>query len=126
MASMASIRSKNTRPEVALRRLIHAMGFRFRIHCSSLPGSPDIVFPSRRKLIFVHGCFWHRHRCKWGRKLPTGNPKYWIAKFKRNVSRDAADRRKLRRAGWQILIVWECQISDQQELRGRVLSFVGA
>jgi DNA mismatch endonuclease (patch repair protein) len=92
MMSMASIRSKNTRPEILVRRLIHALGYRFRLNRADLPGSPDIVFPSRRRVIFVHGCFWHRHTCNWGCKIPPGKPDYWRAKFEGNVARDARGR----------------------------------
>ena len=126
MIDMASIRSKNTRPEITVRRLIHGLGYRFRLHRADLPGSPDIVLPSRRKVIFVHGCFWHRHTCKWGCKVPPGNPDYWRAKFERNVARDARNREALKQAGWKHIIVWECEVKDISRLQHRLMRFLNS
>jgi DNA mismatch endonuclease (patch repair protein) len=110
--NMRRIRSKNTKPEVLLRSLLHRAGFRFRIHKKDLPGKPDIVFPGRRKAIFVHGCFWHQHpQCREGR-LPGTRQDYWKPKLERNVARDAAATSKLRNLGWDVLVIWECQIED--------------
>jgi len=125
MISMASIRSKNTRPELVVRRMLHALGFRFRLHRSDLPGTPDIVFPSKKKVVFVHGCFWHRHSCDWGRKVPPGKPEYWKAKFARNVTRDTRDVRALEAVfGWTVLIIWECEVKNPDALRARLLGFL--
>src|SRR4051812_47007557 len=106
---MARIKKFDTRPEMAVRRLVHAHGYRYRLHVRDLPGTPDRVFPRLRKIILVHGFFWHRHDCRDGRKLPLGKRDYWIPKLARNVERDANDSEKLRALGWDILIVWECQ-----------------
>jgi DNA mismatch endonuclease (patch repair protein) len=107
-ALMSKIRGKDTRPELVVRRLVHAMGFRYRLHRRDLPGSPDLVFTSRRKIIFVHGCFWHRHQGCPDAFLPKTRPKFWATKLHRNVVRDTRVKRQLRGAGWQIMTVWEC------------------
>ena len=107
---MAAVKSKDTTPELAVRRLVHAMGFRYRLHVSSLPGCPDLVFPRLRKIIIVNGCFWHMHTC--GRcRIPSSRRGYWLKKLMRNAERDKRNRRALRRDGWRVLIVWECQTS---------------
>ena len=109
---MAKIRGKNTRPERILRSALHRLGLRFRIHAAQLPGKPDIVFPRQRVAVFVHGCFWHQHkRCRDGRR-PTSNLSYWEPKFARIHARDRACRTHLRRLGWTVLTVWECEIED--------------
>jgi DNA mismatch endonuclease (patch repair protein) len=108
---MRRIKGRNTSPEIAVRRLLHAAGYRFRVHRSDLPGRPDIVLPGRRAVILVHGCFWHQHSCKLGR-TPKGNQSYWVPKLTRNAERDKVVRRKLRSLGWRVLIVWECQVSE--------------
>ena len=108
--NMRRIRSKDTKPEKALRSLLHRAGYRFRIHSSNLPGSPDIVFPARRKAIFVHGCFWHQHsRCGAG-IVPATRRDYWAPKLKRNQDRDRRAKLDLARLGWKSLTVWECEI----------------
>ena len=122
---MARIKKFDTRPEIAVRRIVHAHGYRYRLHVRELPGTPDLVFPRLRKVIFVHGCFWHRHECRDGRKLPTGNHGYWIPKLARNVERDARDGKSLRALGWDVLVVWECQLSRPQELANTLLAFLG-
>ncbi len=109
-AQMALIRGKDTRPEIIVRRLVHALGYRFRLHRRDLPGAPDIVFPGKRKVIFVHGCFWHRHddpSC-WRSRLPKTRQEFWTPKLSGNAARDARDIALLRAAGWQVLVVWEC------------------
>jgi DNA mismatch endonuclease (patch repair protein) len=123
---MASIKKVDTRPEMKVRKLIHAQGYRYRLHRRDLPGTPDLVFPRLRKIIFVHGCFWHRHSCRDGRKLPSGKQDYWIPKFERNVERDQADSEKLRALGWELLVIWECQLSDRQSLQDTILGFLGS
>ena len=106
---MGRVRGKNTSPEKVVRRLAHAMGCRFRLHRRDLPGCPDLVFPSRRKVVLVHGCYWHRHTCRRGRSTPRTNSAFWLAKFAANVKRDRLNRSALRRLGWEILVVWECE-----------------
>ncbi|MGX5777624.1 very short patch repair endonuclease [Methylorubrum zatmanii] len=108
-ARMAVVRGKDTRPEMVVRRLVHAMGYRYRLHRCDLPGSPDLVFPGRKKVVFVHGCFWHRHDgCKRA-STPIDRADYWQAKFLRNVQRDAQNVADLEAAGWSVLVVWECE-----------------
>lgn len=105
---MAAVKSKDTTPELLVRRLVHAMGFRYRLHVASLPGSPDLVFPRLRKVIFVSGCFWHMHTC--GRcRIPASRRDYWVQKLARNAARDKRLQRTLRRRGWRVMVVWECQ-----------------
>ena len=122
---MSRIRGRDTKPELAVRRLVHGMGYRYRLHDGRLPGKPDLVFPSRRKVILVHGCFWHRHRCRLGQVMPATRREFWKAKLAGNKARDARNRRRLRRAGWQILVVWECQIKRSDELVNRLNVFLG-
>ena len=114
---MAAVASRDTSPELFVRRLIHAMGYRFRLHRSDLPGKPDIVLPRLRTVIFVHGCFWHRHACSAGRSMPATNPEYWLAKFERNTRRDRAVSRRLRAEGWSVVVVWECQTKGERAAR---------
>lgn len=104
---MSRIRSRNTGPELELRKRLHRLGFRYRIHYANLPGRPDIAFPSRKIVIFVHGCFWHGHHCKIGH-TPKSNTEFWTRKIKTNADRDAKRVRQLRRLGWRVLTVWEC------------------
>ena len=117
---MRAIRSKGTRPEKAVRSLVHRLGYRFRLHRRDLPGKPDLVFPSRRKVIFVHGCFWHQHEGCEGSHLPKSNTEYWIPKLKRNKSRDAEHVVALKAAGWECLVLWECQLGNEKALAGRL------
>lgn len=121
---MAQIRKVDTKPEMIVRRLVHAMGYRFRLHRRDLPGAPDLVFPSRRKVIFVHGCFWHRHDCRDGRKLPRSKPDYWGPKLERNKQRDGASVAQLEKLGWKVLALWECQLKDLAQLRRTITSFL--
>lgn len=106
---MSRVKSKDTEPEIAIRSMIHKMGFRFRLHRKNLPGSPDLVFPKYKKVIFVHGCFWHGHKCRKGR-LPDSNRNYWKEKIRKNRNRDKNNVKKLTGLGWQILIIWECSV----------------
>ena len=113
---MSRIRSKNTSPEVALRRELHAMGFRFRLHRKDLPGKPDIVLPRYRTAVFVHGCFWHRHDgCKVA-TTPKSNTGFWQEKFDRNVARDARSEDLLKDQGWKVIVVWECELSSRRKV----------
>ena len=122
--TMRAVKSKNTTPELFVRRLVHGMGFRFRLHRRDLPGSPDLVFVGRRKVIFVHGCFWHGHSCKRGARVPKANHEYWVAKIARNKQRDKKSLNSLTRAGWGIRIVWECELRDVDRLALRLYSFL--
>lgn len=120
---MSRIRSKDTTPERIVRSLIHRMGFRFRLHRADLPGKPDLVLPSRGKVIFVHGCFWHGHRCKRD-KMPKSHVKFWLMKIETNRKRDARVRRALRALGWDVLVVWECETKKPGSLERKVASFL--
>jgi len=122
---MRAVHSKDTSPEMCVRRLVHGLGYRYRLHVRALPGSPDLVFVSRRKVIFVHGCFWHRHTCRNGRSMPSSRVAYWQAKFERNRKRDQRNRRNLRKAGWAVLVLWECQLKDPERLAERITVFLG-
>ena len=121
---MRRIRKTDTKPELAVRRLVHGMGYRYRLHRRDLPGTPDLVFPLRRKVIFVHGCFWHQHDCRLGQKQPSTNRDYWLPKLTRNVERDAENQTRLAQLGWEALIVWECEIKNTSVLRDRIRAFL--
>ena len=125
---MSAIRGKNTKPEMLVRRLVHAMGFRYRLHGKDLPGRPDLVFPRLKRVILVHGCFWHMHRCRYGQVVPATNAEFWRKKREGNVERDKRTRRELRRLGWGILIVWECQTRPKRRewLLERLNSFLSS
>lgn len=107
---MALIRASDTKPEMAVRRSVHAAGFRYRLHDKTKPGKPDLVFPALRVVTFVHGCFWHQHTCPEGR-VPSSNSAYWAPKLRRNVERDAAAEAALRAQGWVVLVLWECELA---------------
>ncbi len=121
---MRAVRSKNTRPEMTVRRLTHSLGYRYRLHRADLPGKPDLIFPSRRKAVFVHGCFWHGHDCKRGSRVPATNTSYWISKVARNRVRDASQLRDLHALGWTPLVIWECETKDLATLSARLRSFL--
>ena len=123
--NMAAIRAKNTRPEMIVRRLLHRLGFRYVVHHRKLPGHPDIVFPSRRKVIFVNGCFWHMHDCRFGRVIPATRTEFWQTKRTGTVARDAANVRKLREDGWRVFVAWECEIRNPEPLVSRIVTFLG-
>ena len=118
-ARMALIRSKDTKPEMVVRKAVWAAGFRYRLHAKHLPGKPDLVFPSLGVVVFVHGCFWHGHSCQKGR-IPGANSAFWRAKFEANRLRDRRNRAKLARMGWRVVVVWECSLSTRQK-RDRTL-----
>lgn len=112
-ARMAAIKSKDTSPELTLRRILHRLGLRFRLHKSGLPGKPDLVFPRYKTVVFVHGCFWHRHdNCRVA-STPKSNSGFWLEKFERNKARDARVQTQLRELGWRVLVVWECELSTK-------------
>lgn len=121
---MSKIRSKNTRPEILVRKLIYQMGYRYRLHVRSLPGSPDLVFTRLRKIIFVHGCFWHMHDCPYGMPRPKTNSEYWRSKRVRTVERDLKNLQTLKDSGWEILIIWECWTKNLETLKQRLSSFL--
>ena len=109
---MRAVKSKDTTPEIAVRRLVHSLGYRYRLHRRELPGKPDLVFAPRKKVIFVHGCFWHGHDCKRGARIPKSNTNYWRQKISRNRERDAVTLHKLKTSGWDVLVIWECEVRD--------------
>ena len=121
---MRRIRKVDTKPEMLVRRMVHGMGYRYGLHQSKLPGRPDIVLTRHRKVILVHGCFWHRHDCADGRKLPRSKPEYWGPKLERNRRRDEASVTRLRELGWTVLVVWECETRDRRQLSKRLASFL--
>lgn len=121
---MQSVGQRNTGPEVTVRRALHRLGYRFRLHRKSLPGRPDIVFPSRRKVVFIHGCFWHGHNCAKGR-LPKSRLEYWIPKIETNKVRDERNVNELRKAGWESLVVWQCELARIDETVGTISRFLG-
>lgn len=121
---MGRVRSKDTGPELTLRRLLFAAGYRYRLHGQGLQGRPDIVFKGRRRVIFVHGCFWHRHQNCHLARLPKSKVDFWTAKFERNRERDAATEKALADEGWKVLVVWECELADLDALLSRVTAFL--
>lgn len=122
---MAAVKGKDTTPEWIVRRLCHALGFRYRLHRTDLPGKPDLVFVSRRKVIFVHGCFWHGHGCARGARVPKNNQAYWVAKIERNRARDRRHQQALKDQGWQALTIWECELRAHN-LEARIARFLRA
>ena len=123
---MSRIRGKDTRPELAVRRIAHRLGYRFRLHRRNLPGSPDLVFPGRRKVVFVHGCYWHRHPgCRLAYS-PKSNMEFWAAKFERNVARDEEVLTLLQRQDWDPMVIWECKSGDSDTVAARLSAHLGA
>ena len=121
---MARIRGKDTKPEMLVRRLTHGLGYRYRLHGRKLPGKPDLVFSSRKKVIFVHGCFWHRHvDCRLAYE-PKSNVEFWQAKFASNVKRDREVAASLKACGWKVLVIWECETKDVSLLQQRITTFL--
>lgn len=123
-AQMARIRSQDTKPEMAIRRLVHRLGYRYRLHRKNLPGKPDLVFGPRKKVIFVHGCFWHGHDCRLGR-IPKSRVDFWEAKIHANRNRDHTHLEKLKEAEWESLVIWECQMRDIEKLEKQIRNFLG-
>ncbi|WP_116131823.1 very short patch repair endonuclease [Tropicimonas sp. IMCC34043] len=122
---MSKVGQKDTKPELILRRALHAQGYRYRLHRRDLPGSPDLVFPARRKAIFVHGCFWHGHGCRWG-KAPKSRAEYWLPKIEANKARDNRVLTLLGDKGWQAMVVWQCELRDLSSTVERVAAFLDA
>lgn len=125
-ATMRAVKSRDTKPEMRVRRLLHRAGYRYRLHAADLPGAPDIVFRGRRKAVFVHGCFWHGHDCRRGARMPATNTEYWRRKIGRNVERHARNLETLAANGWAVLTLWECELRDATALRARLEAFLGA
>lgn len=121
---MSQVKGKNTTPEKSVRSLLHRLGFRFRLHKRNLPGTPDIILPKYHSVIFVHGCFWHRHNCPNGQRLPKTNVDFWKNKLDNNAERDLRKLSELRTLGWKVLVVWECEVKDSHRLRNIILSFL--
>jgi DNA mismatch endonuclease (patch repair protein) len=121
---MSRIRGKNTNPEMTIRRLIHSLGYRYRLHYKKLPGKPDLAFPSRKKVIFVHGCFWHGHEgCTKG-KLPKSNLGFWEPKIAKNKKRDEEKHGEIQVLGWQVLTIWQCELKDLKKIENKITEFL--
>lgn len=121
---MSSVKNKDTAPEMIVRKLLHSLGYRYRLHRKDLPGSPDVVFGKRKKAIFVHGCFWHGHDCKYGRK-PQSNVDYWGPKIQNNQTRDAEALARLDALGWKTLVIWQCELKDLDSAQTLLIEFLG-
>ena len=122
---MSRIRGKDTKPELLVRRALHKLGYRYRLHRRDLPGAPDLVFPSRKQVIFVHGCFWHAHQDCRVANLPKSRRTYWRAKFARNKQRDELNSKHLKKAGWKVMVVWECETKKLDKLQKRLARRLG-
>lgn len=123
---MRRVRGKDTKPEMVVRRLVHGLGYRYRLHVGSLPGRPDLVFPGARKAVFVNGCFWHRHEGCPHSRTPKTRIDFWTNKFEENVARDQRNLEALRQQGWDVLVVWECEVKDTARLTNEIHKFMGA
>ncbi|WND78028.1 very short patch repair endonuclease [Thalassospiraceae bacterium LMO-SO8] len=124
---MSRVRGRDTKPEMTVRRMVHGMGYRYRLHGKGLPGKPDLVFRPKRKVMFVHGCFWHRHpdpECPLAR-MPKSRLDFWKPKLDGNRERDIRTQRKLEDQGWNVMVVWECQLRDREALGARIREFLG-
>lgn len=120
---MSRIKDRDTKPEIFVRRLIFNAGYRYRINVKKLPGSPDVVFKSKKKIIFIHGCFWHQHGCN-NYRMPHSKLDYWLPKLKRNVERDKDNIARLKEEGWSILVIWECEIINSIQISEKIISFL--
>lgn len=123
---MRRVRSTDTTPELIVRKLVYSLGYRYRLHKKDLPGKPDLVFSGKRKVIFVHGCFWHGHKCKRGNRLPKENRAYWESKINANTKRDKSHIAELSKKGWSVLTIWECEMKDQDALKHKIVEFLNA
>ncbi len=121
---MRAVRDRDTKPEMLVRRLVHALGYRFRLHRADLPGKPDLAFIGMKKAVFVHGCFWHGHDCRRGARIPKTNTDYWVRKIERNRTRDAAHRAAYAEMGWSVLVLWECELRDVDAPAARLKAFL--
>jgi DNA mismatch endonuclease, patch repair protein len=122
--NMSAIRGKNTKPEICVRSLLHSMGYRFRLHRKDIPGKPDIVLPGYNAVVFVHGCFWHCHECRFGAVRPATRSGFWAEKRQSNVARDLRNKLALEALGWRVMVVWECQTKDLNPLRAQLAAFL--
>ncbi len=123
---MQAVKNKNTAPELTVRRIAHQMGYRFRLHPKDLPGKPDLVFPRMHKALFIHGCFWHGHDCQRGQRVPKTNTDYWVRKVTKNRTHDATVKEQLRAKGWDLLVLWECELRDAPALSSRLTNFLAS
>ncbi|MGH9395368.1 MAG: very short patch repair endonuclease [Terriglobia bacterium] len=123
-ANMRRIKSKDTKPEMAVRRLIHGLGYRYRLHCHDLPGKPDLAFANRRKAIFVHGCFWHQHGSCVDSHIPKSRRAYWVPKLQNNRKRDIENYHRLRDLKWKYLVLWECEMENPKSLKKKIEKFL--
>jgi DNA mismatch endonuclease (patch repair protein) len=122
--NMSQVKCMNTKPELLVRSLVHQIGYRYALHRSDLPGKPDLVLVKHRKIIFVHGCFWHQHNCRKGRSMPVTRKKFWQTKRQGNKDRDKRNLRKLRHQGWKVLVIWECQTKNTEKLTQKLRNFL--
>lgn len=123
-ANMRAVGSRNTKPEIRVRRIAHGLGYRFRLHRRELPGKPDLAFPGRRKAVFVHGCFWHQHKGCGRAAVPQSNIGFWLPKLTRNAARDAAQIAALKKIGWRALVIWECELKNERRVASRIRRFL--
>ncbi len=123
--TMRAVKGRDTKPEWTVRRLLHGLGYRYRLHRRDLPGTPDLAFPARRRAVFVHGCFWHGHDCPRGTRKPKRNAEFWAAKIARNARRDGEAQARLADLGWASLVVWECGLKDRPALEATLQDFLG-
>ena len=123
--NMSAVRSRNTGPEIRVRQIAHGLGYRFRLHRRELPGKPDIAFPGRQKVVFVHGCFWHQHKGCPRASIPESNSEFWRNKLARNIARDAKQITAIKKSGWRVLVVWECETKNERRLAARLRRFLG-
>jgi len=121
---MQAVKSKDTTPELIVRRLLHTNGYRYRLHRADLPGCPDIVFSRKKKIIFIHGCFWHGHSCARGARIPKSNTEYWTSKISRNRDRDAVVKKKLKANGWAQVVLWECETKNESAILKKISRFL--
>jgi len=121
---MQAVKSKDTTPELIVRRLLHTNGYRYRLHRADLPGCPDIVFSRKKKIIFIHGCFWHGHSCARGARIPKSNTEYWTSKISRNRDRDAVVKKKLKANGWAQVVLWECETKNESAVLKKISRFL--
>lgn len=121
---MSRIRSKNTKPEIAVRKIVHGLGFRYRLHSKKLPGTPDLIFSSRKKVVFIHGCFWHLHKGCRIYRLPKSKKDFWFPKLNDNRKRDLKNQRSLKKLGWEFLVVWECSLKNKEKLTKKLRIFL--
>ena len=122
--NMSRIKAKDTKPELIVRRVCHKLGLRFRLHRKDLPGKPDLVFPRHNALIFVHGCFWHKHNCRFGRVKPKTNADFWEEKRQKTFERDISNKKTLKSVGWKVIEIWECEIKKEEELKKKILKIL--